>query len=70
MESVRIIIALLIRESTKGCKMNRFRRLLYRLASLLGDVNAIRTGHISQRIVHKTATRTVNRIINNLLRGK
>jgi hypothetical protein len=45
------------------------RNLLYRVASLLGDINAIRRGRIGQRIVHKTATRSVNKMVNKVLRG-
>lgn len=39
--------------------LNAFRSLLYRLASLLGDVNAVAKGRIVQRVVRKQAVKTL-----------
>lgn len=44
------------------------RSMLYRLASLLGDVNAVRKGKVAQRVVRKQATKGVGRLINKLVR--
>lgn len=48
--------------------LNQIRNLLYRLASLLGDVNAIQKGKIGKRIVRKVATRTTMGWLNRLLK--
>ena len=44
--------------------MNKLRRLLYRLASLLGWVNAIKRGKVPQRIVRVALTKRAQRTIN------
>ncbi|MBV8061473.1 MAG: hypothetical protein JO253_08140 [Alphaproteobacteria bacterium] len=44
------------------------RQLLYRLASFLGDVNAIQRGKIGKRIVRKAAYREFGKAINKLLK--
>lgn len=46
------------------------RSLLYRAASLLGDVNAIKRGRVVQRVVHKTETRMVSKIVRRLMKGR
>jgi hypothetical protein len=48
--------------------MGSLRRLLYQLASLLGDVNAISKGPnaIAKRIVRKTVTRKAGKLMNRL----
>jgi len=40
-------------------KINPLRSLLYRLASLLGDVNAVAKGKIIQRVIRKQAVKTL-----------
>lgn len=44
------------------------RRLLYRLARLLGDWNAIRRGRIGQRAANRIMGRTVGRLTRRLWR--
>jgi hypothetical protein len=44
------------------------RSLLYRMASLLGDANAVRTGRVPQRIVRKVMMRETMRDLNKLWR--
>ena len=46
------------------------RSWLYRLASLMGDVNAVRRGPeaILKRVARKSATRQASQLINKLLR--
>jgi hypothetical protein len=39
----------------------RLRRTLYRTARMLGDVQAVRKGHVSRRIANKVIGRTVVR---------
>ena len=46
----------------------KFRSLLYLLARLLGDVNAIRRGRIGQRIVRRVAGRAAGRALRKTLR--
>lgn len=49
--------------------VSQFRRLLYRGASLLGDVQAVRSGDpgkMLKRAVRKTARRKVSRKMNQL----
>lgn len=48
----------------------KFRAALYRLASLLGDVNAIRRGKIVQRVGRKVATRATMQALGGLFRGR
>jgi hypothetical protein len=46
----------------------KFRSLLYRVASLLGDANAVQKNKIGQRIVRKAVQRTTGKIINKTFR--
>lgn len=39
------------------------RNLLYRLASLLGDLNAIKRGTVPQRVVRKTMWKLFSRVM-------
>jgi len=39
------------------------RNLLYRLASLLGDINAVRRGTVAQRVVRKTMWKLFSRVM-------
>lgn len=48
--------------------INKLRSLLYRAASVLGDVNAVRKGKVVQRVVHKTETRVAMKIIRRLFK--
>lgn len=48
--------------------LNRFRSLLYRVASFLGDVNAVRKGKVVQRIVRKEATMKASKLINKIVK--
>ena len=48
--------------------INKLRRLLYRTASLLGDVNAVLKGKIVQRIMRKFAFRKVFSFLNKLMK--
>ena len=45
-----------------------FRSLLYVVARLLGDVNAVRRGRIGQRIVRRLAGRATGRALRRMLR--
>lgn len=42
------------------------RNLLYRLASLLGDLNAIKRGTVPQRVVRKVVWRAAGKFLNRL----
>lgn len=42
------------------------RSFLYRLASLLGDINAVRRGTVVQRVVRKAAWRAAGKFLNRL----
>ena len=44
------------------------RALLYRLASLLGDLRALQNGRIVQRLARKAATKEASKLINKILR--
>jgi hypothetical protein len=44
------------------------RRLLYKLARLLGDVNAVRRGRVGQRVARRTSGRVTGRVLRRLLR--
>lgn len=46
----------------------RIRSLLYWLARLLGDVNAVRRGRIGQRIVRRVAGKAASRAMRKTLR--
>ncbi len=45
-----------------------FRSLLYVVARLLGDVNAVRRGRIGQRIVRRVAGKAAGRALRKTLR--
>lgn len=44
------------------------RSLLYRAASLLGDVNAVRKGTVVKRAVRKVETKLVNKLARKLFK--
>jgi hypothetical protein len=48
--------------------LNQLRRLLYMLARMIGDLNAVRRGPkaVAKRIARKAAGRQFGRIINKL----
>jgi len=48
--------------------MNKFRSLLYRLASILGDINAVAKGKIIQRLIRKYLFRKVGKAINQTIK--
>ncbi len=48
--------------------MNALRSLLYTLAKLLGDVQAVRKGRIGKRIVRRVAGRITGRMLGRWLR--
>jgi hypothetical protein len=48
--------------------LSSFRSLLYRLARLLGDVNAVKKGKAPQRIERRIAGRFTGRILGKLFR--
>ena len=50
-----------------GFQMN-IRSLLYWLARILGDVNAVRRGRIGQRIVRRVAGKATGRALRKTLR--
>lgn len=54
--------------TTTGGIMNKLRRLLYRLASLLGDANAVANGKIVERIVRKETTKLAMRGLSKLFK--
>lgn len=45
-----------------------FRSLLYKLARVLGDVNAVHKGKLPQRIMRKTILKRTGRTINTLIK--
>lgn len=46
----------------------KIRSLLYLVARLLGDVNAVRRGRIGQRIVRRVAGKATGRAMRKMLR--
>lgn len=48
--------------------MNGFRSLLYKLARLLGDVNAVKRGRVGRRIGRRIAGRATGRGLGRLFR--
>jgi hypothetical protein len=48
--------------------INRVRSLLYRLARLLGDVNAVEKGKVPQRVERQIVGRMTARILGKLFR--
>ena len=52
----------------EDCGMNRFRGLLYTLAKLLGDVNAIHKGKVGRRVGRRLAGKLTGRALWRLFR--
>ena len=48
--------------------INSLRSLLYRLARLLGDVNAVENGKVPQRVERRLVGRVFGRILGRLFR--
>jgi hypothetical protein len=48
--------------------LSRVRSLLYRLARLLGDVNAVEKGNVPQRVERRIVGRAFGRILGRLFR--
>lgn len=48
--------------------INKVRSLLYRLARLLGDVNAVEKGKVPQRVERRVVGRFMGRILGKLFR--
>jgi hypothetical protein len=46
--------------------IGKIRTILYRSARFLGDVNAVRTGHVGRRIVNRVLGRIAGRILGRL----
>jgi hypothetical protein len=56
------------RRSGSGPTINQTRGWLYRLARILGDVQAVQRGRVGQRIGRRTAGRATGRAMRRLLR--
>jgi len=50
--------------------MNRIRSLLYGLAKLLGDANAVKQGKVGRRIARRGAGKLTGRGLGKLFGGK
>ncbi|MCL6495396.1 MAG: hypothetical protein K6T54_11545 [Ignavibacterium sp.] len=48
--------------------INKIRTILYLLAKILGDVNAVQKGKIGQRIVRRAAGRTTGLLLHKIFR--
>lgn len=48
--------------------LNQIRSMLYRLASILGDINAVMKGKIIQRLVRKYLFRKFSKAINRAIK--
>jgi hypothetical protein len=48
--------------------INKVRGLLYRLARLLGDVNAVEKGKVPQRVERRIVEKAFGRILRKLFR--
>jgi hypothetical protein len=48
--------------------INKFRSFLYKLARLLGDVNAIRRGRIGKRIARRGAGKLTGRMLRRIFK--
>ncbi len=48
--------------------LSSFRSLLYRLARLLGDVNAVEKGKVPQRVERRVVGKVFGRILGKLFR--
>lgn len=49
--------------------VSKTRGLLYGVAQLLGDVNAVRRGRIGQRVANRALGRVAGRTIRRMTRG-
>jgi hypothetical protein len=56
------------RRSSSGPTINQTRGWLYRLARLMGDVQAVQRGRVGQRIGRRAAGRATGRAMRRLLR--
>lgn len=45
-----------------------FRSLLYMLARLLGDVNAVKKGRMGRRVARRTTGRALGRLLRSIFR--
>jgi hypothetical protein len=48
--------------------ISQFREVLYSLAKLLGDVNAVRNGTIGKRIARRAAGKATGRLLGKLFK--
>lgn len=48
--------------------MNAFRSMLYRLAKLLGDVQAVRRGRVGRRIGRRLSGKATGRLLGRIFR--
>lgn len=48
--------------------MNEFRKFLYQLAKLLGDMNAIRKGTIGKRMARRAAGKATGKMLRRLFK--
>ncbi|MFC4712936.1 hypothetical protein [Planococcus dechangensis] len=48
--------------------INKVRSILYTIARVLGDIQAVRTGRIGQRILRRGAGRITNKGLNKLFK--
>ena len=48
--------------------LNQIRHMLYTLASILGDINAIKRGKAGKRVVRKLVTRRTAATLNKLFK--
>lgn len=48
--------------------MNKFRRFLYALAKILGDINAVNKGTVGKRIARRTAGKATGRVLRRLFK--
>ena len=56
-------------EPTEGdCRVNKFRGLLYTLAKLLGDVNAVAKGKVGRRVGRRIAGKLTGRALWRLFK--
>ncbi|GAB4150161.1 MAG: hypothetical protein Fur0015_14290 [Ignavibacteriales bacterium] len=49
--------------------INSIRNVLYKVAKILGDINAINKGKITERVVRRAAGRTSGRLLQRLFRN-
>jgi hypothetical protein len=48
--------------------MNKFRGFLYTLAKILGDINAVKKGHVGRRIGRRIAGKATGRGLGRLFK--